>query len=132
MQEKMLNSRNSSMDSASPATVDEMAQHTVPYSVSIISAAGYDNSVDPNSEIADDGMDNLDSPDTHLRFGRDLRVVEVRKLLTSSKPISLVPSSPNQIMDNLQQQAKLGLLVRRSLAMSIGTVFAAFEVTMVL
>lgn len=44
-----------------------------------------------------DGMDSLDSTVAKLRFGRDLRLMEVRRLLRSSAPVVLNTEDLQQV-----------------------------------
>jgi len=59
-----------------------------------------------------------------LRFRRDLRLNEVRRLLCSSRPIALSAGGPNrEVLEHdmvHEQQARLALLCRRSMALSVG------------
>ncbi|PSC69420.1 anaphase-promoting complex subunit 1 isoform X2 isoform B [Micractinium conductrix] len=70
-----------------------------------------------------DGMDNLQQQAASLRFGRDLRLPEVRRLLRSSAPTPLrlagVPE-PSDTEGTAAQQLKLTVLAIRSCALPLG------------
>lgn len=61
---------------------------------------------------------------SRLRFSRDLRLVEVRRLLCSSRPMALrLGGSSRELSEHdlvHEQQARLTLLCRRSMGLSIG------------
>lgn len=86
-------------------------------SAAAASAAG---SGEAGGGTALDGMESLDYPTVHLRFGRDLRLDEARALLQSHAPVVLHTRNSTLGTDSLQQQAKLGLLLRRSFALAVG------------
>ena len=70
-----------------------------------------------------DGMESLSDPAVKLRFGRDFRLVEVRKLLRSSVPCVLkLHNTPNltEAEGVQQQQVKLMVLGFRTMALPFG------------
>ncbi|KAL4443950.1 hypothetical protein ABPG75_011687 [Micractinium tetrahymenae] len=72
---------------------------------------------------AGDGMENLAQEAARLRFGRDLRLLEVRRLLRSSAPVPLrmgnVPE-PSDAEGTAAQQLKLTALAIRTCALPLG------------
>ncbi|GAB4821235.1 hypothetical protein N2152v2_008281 [Parachlorella kessleri] len=72
---------------------------------------------------AGDGMENLTQQAARLRFGRDLRLVEVRGLLRSSAPVTLRMGTTPQATDAegaQMQQVKLTTLAVRTMALPLG------------
>ncbi|XP_059457851.1 anaphase-promoting complex subunit 1 [Corylus avellana] len=67
-----------------------------------------------------DGMEHIFNSSTQLRYGRDLRLNEVRRLLCSARPVaiqtSVNPSAPDQDL----QQAQLWNLAQRTTALPFG------------
>lgn len=81
----------------------------------VVTAAG-----DP--EVGD-GMENLAQQAASLRFGRDLRLAEVRRLLRSSSPVTLHMGNVPEASDaegTAAQQLKLTVLAIRSCALPLG------------
>lgn len=70
-----------------------------------------------------DGMDNLTQEAAKLRFGQDLRLLEVRRLLRSTSPVVLQASSLPEASEGdgaLQQQNRLMVLAVRTMALPLG------------
>ncbi|PIA32336.1 hypothetical protein AQUCO_04500142v1 [Aquilegia coerulea] len=67
-----------------------------------------------------DGMEHIFNSSTQLRYGRDLRLNEVRRLLCSARPVS-VQTSPNpSASDQELQQAQLWQLAQRTTTLPLG------------
>ncbi|RAL51299.1 hypothetical protein DM860_010801 [Cuscuta australis] len=67
-----------------------------------------------------DGMDHLFNSSTLLRYGRDLRLNEVRRLLCSARPVAVqTPVNPTASDQDLQQ-AQLWQLAQRTTALPFG------------
>ncbi|KAG9140780.1 hypothetical protein Leryth_006968 [Lithospermum erythrorhizon] len=67
-----------------------------------------------------DGMEHIFNYSTQLRFGRDLRLNEVRRLLSSAKPVVIqTPVNPTASDQDLQQ-AQLWQLAQRTTALPFG------------
>jgi anaphase-promoting complex subunit 1 len=70
-----------------------------------------------------DGMEHMAATSASLRFGRDLRLNEVRRLLGSSKPVAVRTSNAPDVSDPdivAQQQAQLWQLAQRTTALPFG------------
>ncbi|KAI3425098.1 hypothetical protein D9Q98_008476 [Chlorella vulgaris] len=70
-----------------------------------------------------DGMENLSQRAASLRFGRDLRLLEVRRLLRSSAPVTMRLSNvpePSDAEGTVAQQLKLTVLAIRTCALPLG------------
>lgn len=70
-----------------------------------------------------DGMEHMATTSAPLRFGRDLRLNEVRRLLGSSKPVAVRTSNAPDVSDPdivAQQQAQLWQLAQRTTALPFG------------
>ncbi|XP_023752890.1 anaphase-promoting complex subunit 1 [Lactuca sativa] len=95
---------------------------TIPSSVS--DATGLDNSKLEDTDSVDgstiDGMEHIFNSSTQLRYGRDLRLNEVRRLLCSAKPVAIqTPVNPTASDQDLQQ-AQLWQLAQRTTALPVG------------
>ncbi|KAL1825219.1 hypothetical protein ACET3Z_011997 [Daucus carota] len=67
-----------------------------------------------------DGMEHIFNSSMQLRYGRDLRVNEVRRLLCSARPVAIqTPVNPTASDQDLQQ-AQLWQLAQRTTALPIG------------
>ncbi|CAH9139623.1 unnamed protein product [Cuscuta epithymum] len=67
-----------------------------------------------------DGMDHIFNSGTLLRYGRDLRLNEVRRLLCSARPVAVqTPVNPTASDQDLQQ-AQLWQLAQRTTALPFG------------
>ncbi|KAI5082089.1 hypothetical protein GOP47_0001832 [Adiantum capillus-veneris] len=72
---------------------------------------------------ANDGMEHMFSGVIQLRFGRDLRLNEVRRLLCSSRPVAVRMANPPDVSDPdmvAQQQAQLWQLAQRTTSLAFG------------
>ncbi|XVE99778.1 hypothetical protein REPUB_Repub03eG0230500 [Reevesia pubescens] len=67
-----------------------------------------------------DGMENIFSCCTQLRYGRDLRLNEVRRLLCSARPVAIQTSVNPSASDQDLQQAQLWQLAQRTTALPLG------------
>ncbi|TYH51969.1 hypothetical protein ES332_D10G318400v1 [Gossypium tomentosum] len=67
-----------------------------------------------------DGMENIFSSCTQLRYGRDLRLNEVRRLLCSARPVAIQTSANPSASDQDLQQAQLWQLAQRTTALPLG------------
>ncbi|KAH1073358.1 hypothetical protein J1N35_025686 [Gossypium stocksii] len=67
-----------------------------------------------------DGMENIFSSCTQLRYGRDLRLNEVRHLLCSARPVAIQTSANPSASDQDLQQAQLWQLAQRTTALPLG------------
>ncbi|KAI3988958.1 hypothetical protein MKX01_016529 [Papaver californicum] len=68
----------------------------------------------------EDGMEHIFNSSTQLRYGRDLRLNEVRRLLCSARPVSVQTSGSPSASDQDQQQAQLWQLAQRTTAIPFG------------
>ncbi|GKU92137.1 hypothetical protein SLEP1_g5905 [Rubroshorea leprosula] len=67
-----------------------------------------------------DGMEHIFSSSTQLRYGRDLRLNEVRRLLCSARPVAIQTSVNPSASDQDLQQAQLWQLAQRTTALPLG------------
>ncbi|XP_010543717.1 PREDICTED: anaphase-promoting complex subunit 1 isoform X2 [Tarenaya hassleriana] len=67
-----------------------------------------------------DGMEHIFNSCTQLRYGRDLRLNEVRRLLCSSRPVVIQTSANPSVSDQEQQQDQLWCIAQRTAALPIG------------
>ncbi|CAL9156743.1 unnamed protein product [Musa hybrid cultivar] len=68
----------------------------------------------------EDGMEHIYNSSTQLRFGRDLRLNEVRRLLCSARPVAIeTPVNPSASDQDLQQH-QLWNLAQRTTALPFG------------
>ncbi|XP_022745935.1 anaphase-promoting complex subunit 1-like isoform X2 [Durio zibethinus] len=67
-----------------------------------------------------DGMENIFSCCNQLRYGRDLRLNEVRRLLCSARPVAIQTSVNPSASDQELQQAQLWQLAQRTTALPLG------------
>ncbi|XP_074308133.1 anaphase-promoting complex subunit 1 isoform X2 [Silene latifolia] len=67
-----------------------------------------------------DGMEHLFNSSTQLRYGRDLRLNEVRRLLCSARPVAIQTSTNHTASDQDVQQAQLWLFAQRTTALPFG------------
>ncbi|KAJ3688112.1 hypothetical protein LUZ61_017276 [Rhynchospora tenuis] len=95
---------------------------TVPSSSSEHTWLEVSNSEDPDSlyRNVEDGMEHIFNSSTQLRFGRDLRLNEVRRLLCSSRPVAIQMSINPSASDQEVQQQKLWNLAQRTTALPFG------------
>ncbi|CAK9172113.1 unnamed protein product [Ilex paraguariensis] len=95
---------------------------TIPSSVS--DTIGLENTkledTDSVDGISTDGMEHIFNSSTQLRYGRDLRLNEVRRLLCSARPVAIqTPVNPTASDQDLQQ-AQLWQLAQRTTALPLG------------
>ncbi|KAL2945094.1 Anaphase-promoting complex subunit 1 [Bienertia sinuspersici] len=76
--------------------------------------------VDSSDESPIDGMEHLFNSSTQLRYGRDLRLNEVRRLLCSAKPVAVQTSVNPTASDQELQQAQLWQFAQRTTALPVG------------
>uniref|UniRef100_A0A0D9ZXX1 Anaphase-promoting complex subunit 1 n=1 Tax=Oryza glumipatula TaxID=40148 RepID=A0A0D9ZXX1_9ORYZ len=68
----------------------------------------------------EDGMEHIFTSTTQLRYGRDLRLNEVRRLLCSARPVAIqTPTNPSVSDQDLQQQ-QLWNFAQRTTALPFG------------
>eukprot|EP00268_Persea_americana_P044215 TRINITY_DN4466_c0_g1_i1.p1 TRINITY_DN4466_c0_g1~~TRINITY_DN4466_c0_g1_i1.p1 ORF type:complete len:1760 (-),score=299.95 TRINITY_DN4466_c0_g1_i1:451-5376(-) len=67
-----------------------------------------------------DGMEHMFNASTQLRFGRDLRLNEVRRLLCSARPVAIQTSVNPSASDQDIQQGQLWQLAQRTTALPLG------------
>lgn len=68
----------------------------------------------------EDGMEHIFTSTTQLRYGRDLRLNEVRRLLCSARPVAIqTPTNPTASDQDLQQQ-QLWNFAQRTTALPFG------------
>ncbi|KAJ1262414.1 hypothetical protein BS78_09G105800 [Paspalum vaginatum] len=95
---------------------------TIPTSASDIPTSEILNSedLDSNYKSVEDGMEHIFTSTTQLRFGHDLRLNEVRRLLSSSRPVAIqTPTNPSVSDQDLQQQ-QLWNFAQRTTALPFG------------
>lgn len=74
-------------------------------------------------QSSSDGMEGLSERAVLLRFGRDLRLLEVRRLLRSSLPVKLSMGATPEVGDAegaQHQQIRLMVLAMRTMALPMG------------
>ncbi|KAJ9683860.1 hypothetical protein PVL29_016384 [Vitis rotundifolia] len=85
---------------------------------------GLDNTKFEDTDSVDgsmtDGMEHIFNSSTQLRYGRDLRLNEVRRLLCSARPVSIQTSVNPSASDQDVQQAQLWQLAQRTTALPLG------------
>lgn len=95
---------------------------TVPTTIS--DTRGLDNlkfeGIDSSDDCAIDGMEHLFNSSTQLRYGRDLRLNEVRRLLCSARPMAIQTSVSPTASDQDLQQAQLWQFAQRTTALPFG------------
>ncbi|KAK8947459.1 Anaphase-promoting complex subunit 1 [Platanthera zijinensis] len=113
--------KNVNLTFFSPAYRLHLRPVTIPSSVSELARASctkMENLDAPKS--VEDGMEHIFNSSTHLRFGRDLRLNEVRRILCSAKPVAIqTPVSPNANDQDFQQH-QLWNLAQRTTALPFG------------
>ncbi|WVZ98102.1 hypothetical protein U9M48_043581 [Paspalum notatum var. saurae] len=95
---------------------------TIPTSASDIPTSEILNAedLDSNYKSVEDGMEHIFTSSTQLRFGHDLRLNEVRRLLSSSRPVAIqTPTNPSVSDQDLQQQ-QLWNFAQRTTALPFG------------
>ncbi|KAK4273718.1 hypothetical protein QN277_017057 [Acacia crassicarpa] len=98
--------------------------HPVTISSTISDAIGLEGAKFEDTDSVDgsmiDGMEHIFNSSTQLRYGRDLRLNEVRRLLCSSRPVAIQTSINHSASDQDLQQAQLWHLAQRTTALPIG------------
>nr|CAB3465535.1 unnamed protein product [Digitaria exilis] len=95
---------------------------TIPTTASDIPTSKVLNSEDSDSvyKSIEDGMEHIFTSTTQLRFGHDLRLNEVRRLLCSARPVAIqTPTNPSVSDQDLQQQ-QLWNFAQRTTALPFG------------
>jgi anaphase-promoting complex subunit 1 len=95
---------------------------TIPTTASDIPTSEVLNSEDSDSvyKSIEDGMEHIFTSTTQLRFGHDLRLNEVRRLLCSARPVAIqTPTNPSVSDQDLQQQ-QLWNFAQRTTALPFG------------
>ncbi|CAN1174838.1 Anaphase-promoting complex subunit 1 [Linum perenne] len=67
-----------------------------------------------------DGMEHIFTSSTQLRYGRDLRLNEVRRALCSARPVAIQTSTNPSASDQDIQQTQLWHLAQRTTALPLG------------
>ncbi|WOL06876.1 anaphase-promoting complex subunit 1 isoform X1 [Canna indica] len=75
---------------------------------------------DSSYRSLEDGMEHIFNSSTQMRFGRDLRLNEVRRLLCSAKPVAVETSVSPTASDQDLQQHQLWNLAQRTTALPFG------------
>ncbi|KAH9702559.1 Anaphase-promoting complex subunit 1 [Citrus sinensis] len=95
---------------------------TVPSIVS--DTSGLDSTKFEDTDSVDgsmtDGMEHIFASGTQLRYGRDLRLNEVRRVLCSARPVAIQTSVSPSATDQDLQQAQLWHLAQRTTALPLG------------
>lgn len=98
--------------------------HPVTIPPSISDMAGLDGVKVEDTDSLDglmaDGMEHMFDASSQLRFGRDLRLNEVRRLLCSARPVAIQTSVNPSASDQDLQQAQLWQLAQRTTALPFG------------
>ncbi|KAK1284173.1 Anaphase-promoting complex subunit 1 [Acorus calamus] len=95
---------------------------TVPSSISDITRLDNASKLDADSNdwSMEDGMEHIFNSSTQLRFGHDLRLNEVKRLLSSARPVAVqTPVNPSASDQDLQQ-LQLWHLAQRTTALPLG------------
>uniref|UniRef100_A0A452YX07 Anaphase-promoting complex subunit 1 n=1 Tax=Aegilops tauschii subsp. strangulata TaxID=200361 RepID=A0A452YX07_AEGTS len=111
---------------------DNLTSISVPYMlhlqpVTVPTASDVPTSEVLNSEDTDavyrsveDGMEHIFTSTTQLRYGRDLRLNEVRRLLCSARPVAIQTSTNPTASDQDLQQQQLWNFAQRTTALPFG------------
>ncbi|WCJ19904.1 Anaphase-promoting complex subunit 1 [Euphorbia peplus] len=95
---------------------------TIPSTVS--ESTGSESSKFEDTDSADgsmmDGMEHIFNSSSQLRYGRDLRLNEVRRVLCSARPVAIQASLTPNASDQDIQQAQLWHLAQRTTALPLG------------
>ncbi|KAK7320591.1 hypothetical protein VNO77_30211 [Canavalia gladiata] len=98
--------------------------HPVTISSTISDAIGLEGTKVEDTDSVDgsmtDGMEHIFNSSTQLRYGRDLRLNEVRRLLCSSRPVAILTSVNHSASDQDLQQAQLWHLAQRTTSLPLG------------
>ncbi|GMH15411.1 hypothetical protein Nepgr_017252 [Nepenthes gracilis] len=98
--------------------------HPVSIPSTVSETIGLENSNLEDTDSADgsmaDGMEHIFNSSTQLRYGRDLRLNEVRRLLSSAIPVPIQLSVNTSASDQELQQAQLWQIAQRTTALPFG------------
>ncbi|KAJ0235224.1 Anaphase-promoting complex subunit 1 [Hirschfeldia incana] len=98
--------------------------HPVIVPSSLSESVGIENTKVEDSSSVDgsviDGMEHIFNSYTQLRYGRDLRLNEVRRLLCSARPVVIQTSANPTISDQEQQQDQLWRIAQRTAVLPLG------------
>lgn len=113
---------NGNLISVSTPYTSHLHPVTIPSSVS--DTAELENTrledVDSVDGSVIDGMEHIFNSSTQLRYGRDLRLNEVRRLLCSARPVAIQTSVNPTASDQDLQQAQLWQLAQRTTSLPFG------------
>ncbi|WZY80069.1 hypothetical protein YC2023_026453 [Brassica napus] len=97
--------------------------HPVIVPSSLSESVGMENSKIEDTSSVDgsviDGMEHIFNSYTQLRYGRDLRLNEIRRLLCSARPVIIQTSANPTISDQEQQQDQLWRIAQRTAAFTV-------------
>ncbi|KAL6620059.1 hypothetical protein ACP70R_035198 [Stipagrostis hirtigluma subsp. patula] len=113
---------NDNLTSMSAPYMVHLQPVTIPITTSDIPTSEVLNSEDSDSvyRSLEDGMEHIFTSTTQLRFGHDLRLNEVRRLLCSARPVAIqTPTNPSVSDQDLQQQ-QLWNFAQRTTALPFG------------
>ncbi|CAM0955935.1 unnamed protein product [Alopecurus aequalis] len=113
---------NDSLTSISVPYMLHLQPVTVPTTASDAPASEVLNSEDTDSvyRAVEDGMEHIFTSTTQLRYGRDLRLNEVRRLLCSARPVAIQTSTNPTASDQDLQQQQLWNFAQRTTALPFG------------
>ncbi|GAB2272646.1 hypothetical protein Dimus_007470 [Dionaea muscipula] len=98
--------------------------HPVAAPSTISETIGLDNSnledADSAGSSMEDGMEHIFNSTTQLRYGRDLRLNEVKRLLSSARPVPIHACVNSSASDQDLQQAQLWQIAQRTTALPLG------------
>ncbi|KAJ4908777.1 Anaphase-promoting complex subunit 1 [Raphanus sativus] len=98
--------------------------HPVIVPSSLSESVGMENTKIEDTSSVDgsviDGMEHIFNSYTQLRYGRDLRLNEVRRLLCSARPVVIQTSANPTISDQEQQQDQLWRIAQRTAVLPLG------------
>ncbi|CAN6805344.1 unnamed protein product [Brassica oleracea] len=98
--------------------------HPVIVPSSLSESTGMENTKIEDTSSVDgsviDGMEHIFNSYTQLRYGRDLRLNEVRRLLCSARPVVIQTSANPTISDQEQQQDQLWRIAQRTAVLPLG------------
>lgn len=95
---------------------------TVPTTASDVPTSEVLNSEDTDAvyRSVEDGMEHIFTSSTQLRYGHDLRLNEVRRLLCSARPVAIQTSTNPTASDQDLQQQQLWNFAQRTTALPFG------------
>ncbi|XP_047093985.1 anaphase-promoting complex subunit 1 isoform X1 [Lolium rigidum] len=115
-------SNNDSSTSISVPYMLHLQPVTVPTTASDAPTSEVLNSEDTDAvyRSVEDGMEHIFTSTTQLRYGRDLRLNEVRRLLCSARPVAVQTSTNPTASDQDLQQQQLWNFAQRTTALPFG------------